>query len=399
MEEKTQLREIADRLGLGAYPESLEEIFESQKGSSEPACDLAEINRLQEKYDLFGEFYDMVKESAKKINADPDLNAYTRAAIMYNKNSDRTNAIKLPSPQMTGRIETDFLMLHITIPMIEDSFRELNRRGFTWEQQADAREVYKRSIRIVQWRTDYPGINGGYFSWLALYCRVGIFMTGGFWFEIKQLYSRALWIRNRESGRLIPLMQGNFYRDGTMMVGSKGYEDAEGSFVAEYSEDAENFYGHGCVDNVVSRESVAYPKSLWESAGRPGEYCLSIHVPPKTDVSREATLKACREGMQMVAEYFPEFEMTNVVFCASWLLNPRLKEIQGEQSRITQFMECFVKYPILCPGQTVLSFVFGKIPEDLHDLQEDTSLRRKLKKLYLAGDCIHSFTGALYVED
>ena len=398
MEEKTKLRQIADRLGLGAYPEAMEAIFEAQKGSTEPACDLAEIDRLQEKYDLFGEFYSLVKESAKKINADLELNAYVRAAIEYNKQSDRMIAIKLPAPQMTGRIETDFMMLHITIPMVEASFQELNKRGFTWEDQADAREVYKRSMRIVQTRTDYPGINGGYFSWLALYCRAEIFMTGGFWFEIKQLYARALWIRNCQTGQMIPLMQGRFYRDGTMMVGAKGFEDQTDSFVAEYSEDAENFYGHACVDNVVSRESAAYPKTLWESAGRPGEYCLSIHVPPKTDISREATLRACREGMRLMGIHFPEYEMTKVVFCASWLLNPKLKEIQGEQSRIAQFGDCFVKYPIQDPGESVLSFVFGKIPENLEDLQEDTSLRRKLKKLYLDGDRIHSYSGALYVE-
>ena len=398
MEEITQLREIADKLGFVKYPEELEAIFEAQRDSQAPACDLAEIDRLQETYDLFGEFFDLVKKSAQIINADPELNAYVRAAIEYNKQSDRTTAIKLPAPQMTGRIEMDFMMLHITIPMVEASFQELTRRGFTWEDQADAREVYKRSMRIVQTRTDYPGINGGYFSWLALYCRVGIFMTGGFWFEIKQLYARALWIRNCQTGQMIPLMQGRFYCDGTMMVGAKGFEDQTDSFVAEYSEDAENFYGHACVDNVVSRESASYPKTLWESAGRPGEYCLSIHVPPKTDISREATLRACREGMRLMGIHFPEYEMTKVVFCASWLLNPRLKEIQGEQSRIAQFLDCFVKYPIQDAGQTILSFVFGKIPENLEDLQEDTSLQRKLKKLYLDGGLIHSYSGALYVE-
>ena len=394
-----KLRQIADRLGLGEYPEAMEEIFESQKNCTEPACDLTEIHRLQEKYDLFGEFYDLVKESAEKINADPEFSAYVRAAIQYNKQSDRMTAIKLPSPQMTGRIETDFMMLHITIPMVEASFQELTRRGFTWEQQEDARGVYKRSIRIVQGRTDHPGINAGYFSWLALYCRAEIFMTGGFWFEIKQLYARALWIRNGKSGQLLPLMQGRFYRDGTMMVGAKGFEDQTDSFVAEYSEDEENFYGYACVDNVVSRESAAYPKTDWESVGRPGEYCLSIHVPPQTDVSREATLKACREAIKMMGVHFPEYDMTKVVFCASWLLNPKLKEMQGEQSRITQFMECFVKYPIQDPGESVLSFVFIKVPEDLRELPEDTSLQRKLKKLYLDGDRIHSYSGALYVED
>ena len=90
--------------------------------------------------------------------------------------------------------------------------------------------------------------------------------------------------------------------------------------------------------------------------------------------------------------------MTRVVFCASWLLNPRLKQILGAQSRIVQFGECFVKYPIQDAGVGVLNFVFDKVPDDLTDLPENTSLQRKLKKLYLEGDCIHTYSGAIYVE-
>ena len=47
---KTELRMIADRLKLGQYPELLEEIFESQKGSAAPACDLNLIDALQQEH-------------------------------------------------------------------------------------------------------------------------------------------------------------------------------------------------------------------------------------------------------------------------------------------------------------------------------------------------------------
>ena len=50
-------------------------------------------------------------------------------------------------------------------------------------------------------------------------------------------------------------------------------------------------------------------------------------------------------------------------------------------------------------GGAVFSFVFVRKPADLHDLQEDTSLQRKLKKMYLEGDCIHTYTGAIFVEE
>ena len=50
-------------------------------------------------------------------------------------------------------------------------------------------------------------------------------------------------------------------------------------------------------------------------------------------------------------------------------------------------------------GSAVFSFVFVRKPENLQDLPEDTSLQRKLKKLYLDGDCIHTYSGAIFMED
>ena len=400
MEEKTQLRQIADRLGLGAYPEAMEEIFEAQKGSTEPACDLAEIDRLQEKYDLFGEFYSLVKESAKKINADPELNAYVRAAIQYNRQTDVSGLVKLPGPAICGKPELDLMLFHVVMPMIEASFARRDQAGFTWEEQKDARVIYKNAIREVQKSTGHPGVRQGNLTRFGLYSRAQIFSHAGFLFEIKQLYPRVLWLYSRESDRVIPLMKGRMYRDGTMPIGAKNFDDQEDSFIADFSEDDENFYGNPCIDNVTRREAVTYPKTLWEGAGRPGEYCLSIHIPDGTDISRESTMRACRGAMKIFHERFPEFNGTNLVFCASWLLNPKLKQILGEQSRIVQFEECFTKYPIQDPNATaVYAFVFGGKPNDLADLPEDTSLRRKLKKLFVEGDCLHAYGGTIYVKE
>lgn len=400
MEEKTELRQIADRLGLGEYPAELEAVYETLKGSTTPACDLALIDSLQEKYDLFGEFYDLVKQSAEAINGDPEINAYVRAAAQFHKENDKATACKLPVPTLDGSLVNNFMMLHIMMPMIPESFVMLEKRGFAWEEMEDNRRAYKSGIKIVQNQTGNPGINKTYFSWLNLYCRAQIFKVAGFWFEVRQFPAQALWLKNKASGQIVPLMKSTFYRDGSMILGAKNFEDTEGSFVAEYTEDAENYYGYGCIDNITEREKRVYPKNQWECIAKPGDYCLGMHIPRKADVSTEGTLHACRVGIQMVHERFPEYGVGNAVFCASWLLNPRLKEIQGPQSKITQFEECFTKYPNKdTTGAAVFSFVFARKPADLNDLEENTSLQRKLKKMYLEGDCIHTYSGSIFVEE
>ena len=400
METITELRQIADRIGLGEYPPELEAIYEAQKGSTAKACDLDVIASLQEKYDLFGDYYELVVQSANEINADPDMNTWVRVAAQFYRENDRTTANKLPVPALPAKVVTDFMMLQIMMPMIPESFAAMEKRGFTWDELDDARRAYKSGISVVKRQTGTPAVNKTYFSWLGLYARAEIFKISGFWFEVRQFPAQALWIKNKENGQILPLMKATFYRDGTMLLGAKNYEDAEGSFVTEFTEDEENFYGYACIDNVTKNEKKTYPKSAWECVARPGEYCLSMHIPTKADVSTEATMAACKVALKMVHERFPEYGVGNGVFCASWLLNPRLKEIQGPQSRITQFEECFVKYPNKdTTGGAVFSFVFVRKPANLEDLQEDTSLQRKLKKMYLEGDCIHTYSGAIFVEE
>ena len=400
METKTALRLIADRIGLGEYPEELESYYSADAGNTAPACDLELIAHLQEKYDLFGEFYDLVVQSAREINADPDMNTWVRVAAKYHKEHDKAAAMKLPVPAISENVATNFMMLHIMMPMIPESFDKMEARGFTWDELDDARRAYKSGIGVVRRQTGTPAMNKTYFSWLNLYCRALIFKISGFWFEVRQFPAQALWLRNRLSGQIVPLMKSTFHRDGTMILGSKNYEDAEGSFVAEYAEDEENFYGFGCVDNVTDREKKTYPKAVWECIARPDDYCLGMHIPTKADISTESTMKACKDAIKLVHERFPEYGVGNAVFCASWLLNPRLKEIQGPQSRITQFEECFVKFPNKdTSGAAVFSFVFVRKPANLEDLEENTSLQRKVKKMYLEGDCIHTFSGAIFVEE
>lgn len=399
MEMKTELRKIADRIGLGTYPQELEQFYNITKDINQPACDLQLIKQLQEKYDLFGKYYPLVVQSAQLINDDPDLNAWVKTAVRFNQENDLPTACKLPAPAISDNVATNFMMLHILIPTIPGAFADLESRGFTWDELEDARITYKSAIDIVQTQTGFPAINGTYFWWLNLYCRALIFKLSGFWFEIQKFPDHVLWLQNRHTGNIVPLMEGTFHREGTMPLGSLYYNDAEGAFDATYCEDGDNFYGHGCVDHVIDTQKKTYPKADWACIARPGQRCLGIHIPAKADISVETTMSACKAALALVHERFPEHSVNNAVFGSSWLLNPRMREIQGPQSRITQLEECFVKYPNKdTTADSVFNFVFGRKPERFEDLAEDTSLQRKLKKIYLDGDCIHSYSGVIFVD-
>lgn len=397
---KSELRKIADRLALGEYPEALEAIYEAQKDSIEPACDLCTIDRLQKEYDIFGEFYDLVRQTAERINADSDRSAWIRTAAAYFRANNREQARKLPIPKFDGTPEMDLLMLYIVLPQILSGIETAKKRGLGEESVKEACNVYKSSLRTVRRQIGRPAINRAYYLWLILYAKALIFRTGGLQFAMDKLPTTALWLQNTQSQQIVPLiLTGTYHRTGKMPLGAKNYEDAEGSFSPSFSEDEVNYYGHGCIDHVLSRELQTYPKAIWTCIGKPGDACLKMHIPKNADVSRSATMAACQNAVRLCREYFPEHGPVGSVYCSSWLLNPRFKEIQGEGSRITQFEECFVKYPDRDPdGHAVFNFVFVRKPEKLEDLQEDTSLQRKLKKIYLEGDCIHTYSGVIFIK-
>jgi len=395
----TELRAIADRLKLGEYPELLEEIFESQKGSTAPACDLALIESLQQEHNLFGKYYDLVKKAALGINTDSDMNLWVRTAAQYCLQSDGyVMAKKLPIPNRDGSLERDFLMLMVMLPRIPMGFKRLTDHGFSKEELWDMENAFISGMSIVEEQSGRPGIDGVYYGWLFLYLQGNIFRVDTMQFELRNLPGNILWLKNRESGHIMPVMiKGTFHRSGKMPLGALNYEDPEDSFKTTFREDAENYYGHGYVDWTVSRELQTYPKALWECVGRPGAPCLGIHIPKDTDISREITMENCRKALKIRNERFPELGIATAVCGTSWLLNPRLKELQKPGSRITQFAECFVRYPEKdVDAGSVFSFVFVRKPEDLNDLPEDTSLRRALKKIYLDGDGIHRYHGAIF---
>ena len=73
----------------------------------------------------------------------------------------------------------------------------------------------------------------------------------------------------------------------------------------------------------------------------------------------------------------------------------RLADILGPESKIVQYGNRFVRYPVMSAGREVFSFVFPPNITDLNELPENTRLERGLKKLYLSGGYIHAFYGVI----
>lgn len=392
------LRQIADVMGIGEYPQEMEAFYEALEPGV-PAADLALIRQLQEEYNLFDVYYDTVVEVATQLNADPVRSAWVRTATAFAMAGDEAQARKVPTAVSDGTALMDFLPLYILIPQIPGSVAEYKARGFTDKEMHRIMNNYKAGIRITRDQTGRPGINQTYYSWLTLFTKCRLFYADSLQFEIKKLLPDALWLKNRTTGQILPLiLTGKVHASGIQKLGSKGYEDEDGAFEPVFSEDEENFYGNPCIDNVIKSTPQTFPKAQWACIGRPGDNCIGVHIPRGADISVETVKRECAFARTVAKERYPECSV-GLINCASWMLDPKLETIMGKESRLAGFMNCFVKYPGKDSGTAVFGFVFPKRYESFETLPENTSLQRKLKQLYIDGDRIYSYRGVVAIEE
>ncbi len=386
--------EIAQSVGIQEYPEAMEAFYDS--ADQTPVCDLESLATLQRMYNMFGDYYELVVECGKKLNADVNRSAWVRTAVAFCRAGGFDQAKSVPVPAFDGTLMTNMMPFYILAAQIPDSLNEYRRRGFAEEELEAHYKVYRSSLGVVEDHTGLPGINTLYYGWDTHFVKTQIFEIGGLQYEMRKLPNQAYYLQEKETGKVIPVMgAGTFHKSGKQSLGSAGYTDAEGAFTCSFREDTENFYGYGCFDHVVSSEMQAFPKQQWECILRPGDPCLGMHIPAGADISVEAATKSIELARKLVRERFPEFE-GRLVFCSSWLLDPGLTALLGENAKISRFQNLYTRHPQKSSGMHVFGFVFPKNYGSFEQLPEKTRLMKLLKQLYLDGGYNYAYAGVIF---
>ena len=391
-----ELSKIAEAIGIDKkYPEEMDAIYASMPRDGKPACDLALIEQLQNDHNIFAEFYDLVVEMAKVINADENRSTWVKVAVEYCKDRPVAQARRVPVPKADGTQLSMILPLYILIPMIPMGIAEYRRRGFSEDEIPRIVKAYAGGMRIVKSHTGFAGINFLYFWWQMLFAKAAIFYANNLQFELRVLPEAVVYLKHRTTGELAVLMyKGLIHASGEQPVGSLGYEDDTGAFEAKFREDEENYYGYAVHTGLIDKFESTFSKAEWICAARPGDQCLSLHIPKKADISKETMEKAVADAYALAAQRYPEHKPVGV-FGSSWILDPKLIGFTGENSKITNLIRMFNVYPQKTGGRSPFGYVFPKNCTNYEELPEDTSLQRKMKQLYLSGDCIHEYAGVI----
>lgn len=377
-------------LNITSYPDDF--IDFCNKYTPVSICDKNLIEKLDSEYDFLGKYKAPLLECLEIVKSNEALVTYGGYAAKYLTECtiDDTRKVVVPIHQEDTVLRFyPLLVLCATLPYGIEKYKT---RGFTKEEIYDS--IHTSFIqRIDKAYTDNgkQGLDYGAYSWLRLYTVAGVFKAGIFNVTPRENFDKILAIKNKLSGQIIPLAEGEFHKSG-YPLGSEGYTDEEGSFELSFEEREDSFIGCPVIDSKVTKERRIYPKAEWEKLLVFGDGVAAIHIPVGAALEEEKILEGFRLALKISRERYPEYKV-KAVTCSSWMLDPTLKEVLGEKSKISNFIDKFTKYPLKSSGQTIFGFVFPSAACGYENLPEETSLQRKLKKMYIEGNYIYSYSG------
>ena len=137
----------------------------------------------------------------------------------------------------------------------------------------------------------------------------------------------------------------------------------------------------------------------YELLDEDGRRCVSIHIPSDARMEGKLLNESVEKARAFLAEYFPDWASLPME-CCTWLLNPGLRSLLPDTSRILRFQRAFDIQAPAQNGDDVLEWVF-RLPReamkhpDLQSLPEDTALQRAMKARLLKGDRFGPACGVL----
>ena len=240
-------------------------------------------------------------------------------------------------------------------------------------------------------RTGNLGLNKRYFDHLQRYVDFGIFNIGALRFEPRKLGKVKL-LEHRVSGKeILVLTEGRMNSDGLYIDTPPINED--GAFDAFFLETESEYIGTRVGDDGKCRsEHESFSKDEYILRMTEGDDCIAVHIPQDTKLTKERCNSSYERAAEVFSRLYPERNFKAFV-CSSWMMSPQLFDILGKDSKILAFSSPYIKFPSHTKGRDVMNFVFKTESPDVASWQENTTLQRELKKLYLGGDCLYEYYG------
>lgn len=306
------------------------------------------------------------------------------------------------APKGEDPLPYDVFSFFPMLARVRQAYFELKDKGVDEEILKNTYSAVGGSLINSSTRMGKTSFSTVYFLWTTTQKNADLFRIGRFNFEIRRncdLNIRAF--INSAGEKKILMSEGIKVHKSGLILGSAGAKDEQNCFLTEYEETDEYYEGNEAVNKTarISREKTRLLKSEWKLFCAPGDDYISVHIPGHGDFEPELLQRSLDDGREFLKRLYPDMNF-KAFMCISWLLSPELEALLKPSSNILSFQNRFVKFPVLCGGLDVFSFVFIKSVSDLSEvdldsLPDNSSLERGLKEVYKSGGFIHE-TGGVF---
>ena len=393
-------------LGCERWPERWEGFYDEVMGDFDKnGCafaDPATYDELHNKYKAFPEYLDIYKDAAAAVAKDEPLARLL--ALLCRAAKDRelicSDIKELSFPEGDG-IGYAMLPGPATASGIEYCVNTLRSLGLPDELIFPTVALHENGLRESMRR--YGGrivYMPKYFSWNQRMYDGRLYRLGRLEYELNYKFGARAMIFRNEKGDCISLAHDLLlHRDG-YALGSLNYTDEEGSYTAYVEETDEAYVGQPYDEKgFVKSERITLKKSEWKLIVRKGDEVIGLHIPAGGPLDEVSVTESLDMAKEFFAKYFPEHRR-DIFTCHSWLLDPRLIEIQGKEKNMSKFCARFTPLGGKSMCRDALYFAYlipdPEVEIDYSALPEDTSLLKKLKALYMSGSGIYETFGYFF---
>lgn len=401
------LNAVMEQIGVEIWPERWLEIYDTVMDDFEkngcPMLDPDYIDTLACRYSILNEQKDLYKKAIKEISQQDALARLlallcASLADTENRKDDLKNFKPVFSTIDAPNLGLNMLPGLALLSQMPECYENHRALGLPEEVIITTMRIPEETVNV--YAQNHGGMPG--FHLLAWYQRVikaHYFRVGRLEVEThKRFRGRACVFRN-QAGEIVALAHDVMVHASGLVLDSAGATDTEGAWEANVEET--EAYWEGCpfgADGLISREKVRLGKEEWKKELSYGDMALGLHIPANGPMTPEAVQDSLKRIRAFIKKYYPEYADCHF-HCNSWLINPKVISLLGEESNIAKFAKLFHPLTRKSEGHAVFNFVFHTAPSTpLEELPEDTRLHRALKELYLSGEYLHEMVGVILAD-
>ncbi len=364
------------------------------------------VEEIQERYQPFCDYYGFILSERDRLADDAELSFFSLLLHrMLEANRDRSGGLipmlkRMPLDSASDECDFEFTGFFAELAFAHEMAEFYLERGLpeeyfknTLHDMFETAGIYAYSLIV-----DRLGYNNTtYFEWNQYYIYHKIIMIGTLNFETASMPEWCIGLRSSLGEYKLLAYNKGVTKEG-YILGTLGIEEEE--LFAEFTETEDDFVGYE-IDTErgkVTKGLQKLSKSEWSVAIRPGEDFLNVHIPRCGRISDENNRESYREALRLHKILFPERDF-KAIGCVSWLLSAELPKLLPEGSNILAFGNKYHRLPVKCDGRPPFGFLYPKNAERYEELSEDTSLQRKVKKLYLSGGHILMCAGLIFPDE